>query len=146
MLINKEIAHEHGVRMGDDFLNKLKEPLALKEFIQNTSRIEHGKRVFIPKNLYKESRSLTLTFCIFGKDAKDFDKNRQWLYEELYKGRVDIKVPIINGEPTFRLIYTGKNISYGEDLSHTSCRLTVGFEEPNPEDRGEKALGEAEEV
>ena len=36
-----------GVRMGDKFLDVFGASLPMKEFIENKSRLEHGKRVII---------------------------------------------------------------------------------------------------
>lgn len=43
MLINKQDASTFGVRMGDGFLDAICSPLPLKEFVENTSRLEDGK-------------------------------------------------------------------------------------------------------
>ena len=46
LIINgREALKEWGVRMGDNFLDVLGAPVPLKEFIENKSRLEHGKQV-----------------------------------------------------------------------------------------------------
>ena len=46
LLINGENAYTiWGVRMGDGFLDVLGASSPMKEFIENKSRLEHGKRV-----------------------------------------------------------------------------------------------------
>ena len=48
LLINGRDAYKTwGVRMGDKFLDVLGASLPMKEFIENKSRLEHGKRVII---------------------------------------------------------------------------------------------------
>ena len=45
LLINGRDAYKTwGVRMGDKFLDVLGASLPMKEFIENKSRLEHGKR------------------------------------------------------------------------------------------------------
>ena len=46
LLINGRDAFQvWGVRMGDNFLNSLGTPIPMKEFIENKSRLEHGKQI-----------------------------------------------------------------------------------------------------
>ena len=48
LLINSKDAYvTWGVRMGDGFLDALGASAPMKEFIENKSRLEHGKRVKI---------------------------------------------------------------------------------------------------
>lgn len=48
LIINgREALKEWGVRMGDNFLDVLGAPVPLKEFIENKSRLEHGKQVLM---------------------------------------------------------------------------------------------------
>lgn len=44
------VFQDYGVKMGDDFIDTLTEPLTLKEHIENESRLEHGKRVVVDDN------------------------------------------------------------------------------------------------
>lgn len=41
---NKDALKEWGVRMGNSFFDVLGAPVSLKEFIENKSRLEHGKK------------------------------------------------------------------------------------------------------
>lgn len=46
LIINgKDAFQEWGVRMGDNFLDVLNAPVPMKEFIENSSRLEHGKQI-----------------------------------------------------------------------------------------------------
>ena len=48
LLINNKNAYiTWGVRMGDGFLDTIGAPAPMKEFIENKSRLEHGKRVIV---------------------------------------------------------------------------------------------------
>ena len=133
MYINGNLAYEHGIRMGDNFLTVLRQPSEIKEHVTNESRLEDGERVIV-KNVRRKSRTLTLTFVIYGDTTEEYEENRQWLYGELYKGMVDIKIEDISNE-VYHLVYTGKSVNFAEDIAHTIGKLSVGFQEPNPSNR-----------
>ena len=134
----------YGVTMGDDFINTLKEPIALKQFVESKSRLQHGKRVVVePNNKKMDSRDFTLTFVICGASRTDFEtKKANFFNDILYAGRVCIAMAseyVMNGTAknytAYNLIYQGQNATYGQNLYGTICKLAAKFEEPNPDDR-----------
>ena len=124
-----------GVNMGEDFLNAIDAFAPMKEYIENDSRLEHGKRVLVlePK---VASRDLTLHFTIKGDSANDFRTKRKAFEEELRKGEVDVKVPVLGSE-IYHLIYSGKSVGYAMNMARTFCTLSAKFEEPNPMNRAQ---------
>ena len=124
-----------GVNMGEDFLNAIDAFAPMKEYIENDSRLEHGKRVLViePK---VSSRELTLHFTIKGDNANDFRNKRKAFEEELQKGEVDVKVPVLGSE-IYHLIYSGKSVGYAMNMARTFCTLSAKFEEPNPMNRAQ---------
>lgn len=65
LLINNKDAYvTWGVRMDDGFLTALCAPCTMKEYIENESRLEHGKRV-VTDNAKVASREVTLAFTIY---------------------------------------------------------------------------------
>ena len=54
-----------GIRIGEGFLDVLGASSPMKEFIENKSRLEHGKRVII-NNPKVDEREITLSFTIEG--------------------------------------------------------------------------------
>lgn len=128
-----------GVNMGDGFLDAIDGFAPMKEFIENESRLQHGKKV-----IYVEpkvaSRELTLAFTIRGKNTADFRLKRKSFEQELCKGKVEITVPEL-GDDIFKLTYLGKSVSYAMNVTRTFCTISAKFEEPNPMDR---AVGEDE--
>lgn len=137
LLINNKDAYAiWGVRMGDGFLDKLGEPSSMKEFVENKSRLEHGKRVVID-NPKVDERDLTLTFTIEGRSESDFHTKKVAFYEELYKGKVDIQVPA-SGNEIYHLIYLGKSASYAQSIDRTFGKVVAKFNEPNPSSEGRK--------
>lgn len=122
-----------GVNMGEGFIDSIDAFAPMKAYIENESRLEHGKRV-ITANPRVASRDLTLHFTIMGSSEADFRAKRKAFEAELQKGKVDVRIPAIGGE-IYHLIYTGKSVGYGLNLARTFCSLSAKFEEPNPMDR-----------
>jgi hypothetical protein len=117
LLINGENAYTTwGVRMGDGFLDVLGASSPMKEFIENKSRLEHGKRVII-NNPKVDEREITLSFTIEGNSQSDYQSKKKAFFDELYKGKIDIQIPA-NSSEVYHLIYTGKSVTtYNLSLS-----------------------------
>lgn len=129
----KDAWTEWGVNMGDGFLDAIDSFAPMKEYIENDSRLEHGKRVLVgsPK---VASRDLTLHFTIMGESEADFRAKRKAFEAELRKGKVDVGIPAL-GSDIYHLLYLGKSIGYGMSLDRTFCSVSSKFEEPNPTER-----------
>lgn len=131
LFINGKDAWEQwGVNMGDGFIDALDAPLQMKEYIENESRLENGKRV-LTSNVKIDSRELTLAFTIMGVSESDYRSNKKAFEAELYKGELSIAIPKVTDE-TYHLIYTGKSVSYGLSLNRCFGSISARFEEPNP--------------
>lgn len=124
-----------GVRMGDSFLDAIDGFNEMKDYIENESRLEHGKRV-ITDNAKVDSREITLQFTIEGSSESDYRSKKKAFQTELEKGAVNIKVPVLGNE-VYKLIYLGKSVSYGLSLDRCFGKVSSKFEEPNPMDRSE---------
>jgi hypothetical protein len=131
---NKDAFTEWGVRMGDGFLDAIDAPLPLKEFIENKSRLEHGKWI-MAANPKLDERDLTLTFTIHGSSLVDYRAKKIAFQNELHKGVMNIQIPTISDE-VYHLIYTGKSVSYGMNMARTFGKITAKFNEPNPSPEG----------
>ncbi|WP_308763171.1 hypothetical protein [uncultured Bacteroides sp.] len=124
-----------GVRMGDSFLDAIDGFNEMKDYIENESRLEHGKRV-ITDNAKVDSREITLQFTIEGSSESDYRSKKKAFQTELEKGAVNIKVPVLGNE-VYKLVYLGKSVSYGLSLDRCFGKVSSKFEEPNPMDRNE---------
>ena len=134
LLINNKDAYTiWGVRMGEGFLDVLGASSPMKEFIENKSRLEHGKRVII-NNPKVDEREITLSFTIEGNSLSDYQVKKKAFFEELYKGAVDIQVPA-NSNEIYHLIYLGKSVTYAQSLDRTFGKISAKFNEPNPANR-----------
>lgn len=131
LLINeKEAFATWGVRMGEGFLDVIGASAPMKDFIENKSRLEHGKRVII-NNPKVDEREITLSFTIEGSSQSDYQSKKKAFFDELYKGKVDIQVPA-NSSEIYHLIYLGKSITYAQSLDRTFGKCSMKFCEPNP--------------
>ena len=134
LLINGENAYTTwGVRMGEGFLDAIGASAPMKDFIENKSRLEHGKRVII-NNPKVDEREITLSFTIEGNSQSDYQAKKKAFFEELYKGVVDIQVPA-NSNEIYHLIYLGKSVAYAQSLDQTFGKISAKFNEPNPANR-----------
>lgn len=134
LIVNRKDAFTTwGIRMGEGFLDALGSSVPMKEFIVNKSRLEHGKRV-ITTTPKVDERELTLSFTIEGVTASDYQEKKKAFFEELYKGVIDIQVPLVSSE-IYHLIYLGKSITYAQSLDRTFGKCSMKFCEPNPDDR-----------
>lgn len=133
LINNKDTFATWGVRMGDGFLDIIGAAVPLKEFIENKSRLEHGKRVII-NNPRVDEREMTLSFTIEGSSQSDYQAKKKAFFEELYKGAVDIQVPD-NSSEIYHLVYSGKSVTYAQSLDRTFGKVSAKFNEPNPINR-----------
>lgn len=134
LIINgKDAWTEWGVNMGEGFIDAIDAFAPMKDYIENDSRLEHGKRVLI-SNPRVASRELTLHFTIKGNNEADYRAKRRAFEAELQKVKIDVKVPVL-GEDVYHLIYLGKSISYALNMSRTFSTMSSKFEEPNPTNR-----------
>ncbi|HJH64767.1 MAG TPA: hypothetical protein OIM59_09095 [Bacteroides mediterraneensis] len=131
----KDALETWGARMGDSFLDAIDGFNEMKDYIENESRLEHGKRV-ITDNAKVDSREITLQFTIEGSSESDYRIKKKAFQKELEKGAVNIKVPVLGNE-VYKLIYLGKSVSYGLSLDRCFGKISSKFEEPNPMDRSE---------
>lgn len=130
---NKDAWETWGVNMDDGFLDALDAPLQMKDYIENESRLEHGKKM-ITDSPKVASRDITLGFTITGTDGTDYRTKKRAFETELQKGTFTLNVPKL-GTDVFNLVYTGKSVSYGLSLNRCFGHFTTKVTEPNPMDR-----------
>ncbi|MFK1938452.1 hypothetical protein ACIXFQ_18870 [Bacteroides fragilis] len=68
---NKDTYTTWGISMDTSSLSSLMTPPPMKDFIENKSRLEHGKRV-ITSNPKIDERNITLTFNLTAKNEEQF--------------------------------------------------------------------------
>lgn len=134
LLINGQDAlATYGMRMGDKFLSALDAPAPMKEYVENSSRLESGKKV-LTEYAKVDSRQVTLEFTFLGSSPQDMLAKKKAFLEVLYGGALEIKVPPY-GSDTFRLVYKSCSPPYDISRNRRFCRMSLKFEEPDPTDR-----------
>lgn len=130
----KDALETWGARMGNGFLDAIDGFNEMKDYIENESRLEHGKRV-ITDNAKVDSREITLQFTIEGSSESDYRSKKKAFQTEMEKGAVNIKVPVLGNE-VYKLVYLGKSVSYGLSLDRCFGKISSKFCEPNPTPEG----------
>lgn len=128
---NQDAWGQWKVAMGDNFIENLLLPAGNKDFIENESRLENGKRV-IYNNPKVASRDVTLVFNIHGDSTTEYLTNYKAFVAVLQAGKVTIRVPDLS--MTFTLVYK-KSTSFNLDRIRMNSSLSVKFEEPDPTKR-----------
>jgi len=133
LLINGSDAYEtYGIRMGDGFIDNINAFSTMKAYVDNTSRLENGKRVVISDPKVSEG-SVSLIFLLEGKTHADFKTKKAAFKAALEKGYVTIQVPK-DSDDVYHLIYR-KGTSYAQNYHGTFCKVACMFDEPNPANR-----------
>jgi len=135
LLINGSDAYEtYGIKMGDDFIDNINAFPTMKAYVENTSRLEHGKRVVISNPKVSDAQ-VSLIFLLEGSTHTDFLTKKAAFLAELAKGYITIKVPK-DSDNVYHLVYK-KGISYAQEPLGTFCKVACTFDEPNPNNRTE---------
>ena len=123
----KDIWDTWGATLLRGSYEKLLTPPSMKEYIENESRLEHGKRINTT-NAKVSSREFSLQFFIEGSSESEYLSRFQSFIQELEKGAVSLYVERL--KKTYELVYTECS-SYG-DYGLKKGKLAVKFVEPNP--------------
>lgn len=133
LIINGLDAYLHwGVRMGEGFLESLFSPPPIKKVIENESRLEHGKQVFL-NNLRLDERELTLTFTLEGTSREDYITKYKSFLTEISSGEVVIKVPAL-GNDVYHMYYL-RSTTFAWNIERTFSKISMKLCEPNPANR-----------
>lgn len=129
----KDAWTEWGVNMGSGFLDAVDAPLPMKAYIEDESRLEHGKRMDTA-SAKADSREITVGFTITGSSESDYRTKRKAFFETLEAGLFTLSVPAL-GADVYKFVYTGKSVTYGMSRSRSFGHFTMKVTEPNPKDR-----------
>jgi hypothetical protein len=119
-----------GVRLSDTSLAALMTPNPMKEYIENKSRLEPGKRVLNvdPK---VDERSLTLVLSLTAKDKAEYLTRYQSFCQELEKGAFTLKTKW--QDDVYHLMYT--SCSSFTQYINGLAKISLKCDEPNPKNR-----------
>lgn len=119
-----------GLSMTDMGLSALMAPAPNKEYVENESRLEHGKRVST-RNTKVAARELNLPVHITAKTKEEFFKSYLLFCQELQKGDIWIRTKYTND--IYKCVYLNCSsfTLFVQSMAHFTLRLV----EPNPTDR-----------
>lgn len=120
-----------GIVFDSSAISALMTPAPMKDFIENSSRLEHGKRV-ITTNPKVSSRTLTISFSLYANDEETFFERYDSFCTELEKGTLDI---VLSSRPLvkYRCIY--KSCKPITQYRNRLAKFSLSLEEPNPKNR-----------
>ena len=136
LIINGENADEKwGISLGESSLSELMTPPANKAFIENESRLQHGKQILVA-NPKVEERNLTLQLNLTAATKSAFfDKYNLFCKEVLATGVLNIETGYQEGV-VYKTIYVSCNqfSQFMQGIAKFSLKLI----EPDPSDRMNK--------
>lgn len=132
----KDAKKTWGIVFDSSSISALMTPAAMKDYVENTSRLIHGKKLIINSELAKlESRSVTLTFALYANSENDFFLRYNSFCTEIQStGKVDIKLSAISGV-VYKCVY--KSCSQFTQYNNKLAKFSMKVEEYNPADRTE---------
>ena len=113
---NKDSYANWGISMDTSSLSTLMTPPPNKGFIENKSRLEHGKRIITTTPKIDE-RNLTLTINLTAKNEDDFFEKYNSFCQELATGILNIRTKY-QPDITYRTVYLLSLIHISEPTRH----------------------------
>lgn len=131
MINNQNAKLKWGIVFDSSAISALMTPAPMKSFIENSSRLEHGKRV-VATNPKVDSRTLTLSFSLYANSEETFFERYDSFCAELEKGTLDI---VLSSRPLvkYRCIY--KSCRPITQYRNRLAKFSLSLEEPNPKNR-----------
>ncbi|WP_289059947.1 hypothetical protein [uncultured Bacteroides sp.] len=136
LIINGENADEKwGISLGESSLSELMTPPANKAFIENESRLQHGKQILVA-NPKVEARNLTLQLNLTAATKSAFfDKYNLFCKEVLATGVLNIETGYQEGV-VYKMIYV--SCSQFSQFMQGIAKFSLKLIEPDPSDRMNK--------
>ncbi|WP_294470902.1 hypothetical protein [uncultured Bacteroides sp.] len=120
-----------GISMDDTSLSELMTPVSNKEFIENESRLEHGKKVIV-SNPRLDARNVTLKINLSATSEQHFFERYNSFCKELATGVLEIKSKY-QPDVVYKTIY--QSCSQFSQFMRGIGKFTLKLVEPNPNDR-----------
>lgn len=122
-----------GVTLVRGWREALLTPAAVKSYVTNDSRLEHGQSVIATSKYAKiDKRDVSLTFFLEGSTQDDYlSKYETFLQKIAYSGQFCMKVPCL--QRVFKLVYS--QCSQFGDYGLKKGKFVLKLTEYNPNDR-----------
>lgn len=120
-----------GISMNDASLSELMTPPSNKAFIENQSRLQHGKRV-ITADSRLDQKNLTLQVHLTAPDERAFMERYSSFCKELETGILNIQTKY-QPDIVYKTIYV--SCSQFSQFMRGIGKFSLKLNEPNPKDR-----------
>lgn len=120
-----------GVSLTDSGLSALMTPAPNKDYIENKSRIEHGKSV-INNSVKVDERNITLPINLTASNKNEFFSRYSSFCEELAKGYMEIRTSY-QPNVLYRMYYL--SCSQFSQFMNGIGKFSLKLNEPDPTDR-----------
>lgn len=127
----KDAYTEWGISMDDTSLSALMTPASNKEFIENKSRLEHGKRV-TTSNPKVDERTLTLQINLTASDKSQFFARYENFCKVLDTGILEIWTQY---QPLIIYRTTYQSCQQFSEFMQGIGKYVLKLNEPNPKNR-----------
>lgn len=127
----KDAQAEWGVTLESSGLSALMTPAPIKEFVENKSRLSHGKQVLTSYPRVDE-RDVQLTLFISSKDVDSFFMKYGAFVAELQKGPISIRTKY-EATTLYRMIYMSC-VQFSQ-FNGRLGKFVLKLNEPNPNNR-----------
>ena len=132
LYINSKDAYSTwGISLTSNSISALMTPAPNKSFIENKSRLEHGKRV-ITTNPKVDERNVTLELQLTAKSETEFFNRYESFCEELATGSLNIRTKY---QPTITYKMRYLSCNQFSQFMRGIGKFTLKLCEPNPTDR-----------
>lgn len=128
---NKDAYIAWGISLDNTSLSELMTPPSNKAFIENESRLEHGKRVIVA-NPVADQRNLTLQINLTALNETSFFEQYNSFCKELATGVFHIRTKY-QPDVVYKTIYV--SCSQFSQFMQGIGKFTLKLNEPNPKDR-----------
>lgn len=132
LYINGKDAYDTwGISLSDSGLSALMTPAPNKSYIENKSRIEHGKKM-VNSNVMVDERNVTLSFNLTASSRNEFFLRYASFCEVLAEGYIEIRTSY-QPEVLYRMNYV--SCSQFSQFMQGIAKFTLKLNEPNPTNR-----------
>lgn len=115
--------------MNDTALSALMTPAPIKTLVENSNRMQHGKRVLV-SNVRQDARELTVTFNLTARTADEFIKRYSaFCNDVLMAGKIDIQT-VYQPDLEYHCIYV--SCSQFSQYQQGIGMFVLKLVEPNP--------------
>ena len=130
---NIDAFSRYGINLEDGALSTLMTPVPMKEFVENKSRLRHGKTV-IAQSAKIDSREMTLPFHLLAKTKEEFFQKYNLFCQEVFSGGTFYIETKYQPGVVYRLVYLSCNQfrQFVREMAVFSLKVS----EPDPTNRG----------